>query len=228
VTRVAIHQPEYFPWPGFLDKAKRADLFVLLDTVQFDRSSLQHRTKVVGAQGAHWLTIPFIHRFPQRIDEVEFVDDRWRAKHWKSLTTNYARTPGWGVAAGPLERFFGGDFGRLVGAAVASVELLFAAFGVSTPVVRASALAASGDKEALVLAICRELGATTYISGPTGATYLDAATFADQGVTIEVQRYEPPSYPRLNPVAAPDARGLSALDAWVHLGEGAPGYLQAP
>src|SRR5688572_16072809 len=97
--KVAIHQPEYFPWLGFLDKARRADVLVFLDSVQFDRSSLQHRAKVAGANGVFWLTIPFIHRHPQRIDELAFADPRWAVKHWKSLQAAYRRAPGWSAAA---------------------------------------------------------------------------------------------------------------------------------
>ena len=50
---IAIHQPEYFPWLGFLDKSRQVDAFVLLDNVQFDRSSLQHRAKVLGPNDPH-------------------------------------------------------------------------------------------------------------------------------------------------------------------------------
>ena len=226
MTRVAIHQPEYFPWPGLLAKARNADIFVLLDNVQFDRASLQHRSKIAGANGVHWLTIPFVHKFPQRIDEVAPVDDRWRVKHWKSLVADYARAPGWKSASAMLEPFFARSYERVVDAASASLELLFAAFAVTTRVVRASTLAASGEKGALVLAICQELGASTYLSGRTGATYLDHETFAAHGVTIEVQKYSPAPYARTRPLADDEARGLSALDAWVHLGGEATSYLQ--
>ena len=101
-----------------------------------------------------------------------------------------------------------------------------AAFAVTTRVVRASALAARGDKADLVLAICRELEATTYLSGRTGATYLDAAVFADHGISIDVQCYQPAPYPRVHPVANEDARGLSALDVWAHLGGATADYLR--
>ena len=37
---VAIHQPLYFPWLGYLDRMARSDLFVVLDHVQFERRAL--------------------------------------------------------------------------------------------------------------------------------------------------------------------------------------------
>jgi hypothetical protein len=214
---VAIHQPEYFPWLGFLDKARRVDTLVLLDDVQFDRSSLQHRARVAGPGGLAWLTIPFVHRHPQRIDELAFVDDRWRAKHRKTLQACYGRAPGYAAAAPALDAFFAAPYARVIDATIASVHLLLGAFAIAPRVVRSSELHAGGEKAALVLAICRALGATRYLSGRTGATYLDPAAFAAAGVELEIQRYTPPAYRPL-----PDgARGLSALDAWLHLGHDA-------
>ena len=34
---VAIHQPCFVPWLGYLDRMLRSDLFVILDHVQFER-----------------------------------------------------------------------------------------------------------------------------------------------------------------------------------------------
>jgi hypothetical protein len=220
VTAVAIHQPEYLPWPGLLDKARRAGVLVLLDDVQFDRSSLQHRARVAGAGGPLWMTIPFRHRFPQRIDEVEVADDRWREKHWKTIVACYGRAAGFAEAAPRLRALLDRPARRLVEVTVPSVELLLDAFAVPTRVVRASALGVGGEKGERVLAICRALGATRYLSGRTGAAYLDAEAFARAGVAIEVQSFELPAY---RPLAA--TRGLSALDAWLHLGSAAPSLL---
>lgn len=226
--RVAIHQPEYFPWLGFLDKARRADVLVLLDHVQFDRSSLQHRAKLAGPNGIFWLTIPFQHRFPQRIDEVAFADDRWRGKHEKSIQAAYGRAPGFAAAAPRLAALFAAPYARVVDVAAASVELLLDAFDARPPrVVRSSALGAVGERADLVLDVCRRLEATHYLSGRSGATYLDASVLAAAGVTLEVQQFTPPDYPRGRPLPD-DARGLSALDAWLWVGQDAPSLLRTP
>jgi hypothetical protein len=228
MTAVAIHQPEYFPWLGFFDKARRADVLVLLDHVQFDRSSLQHRARLAGANGLVWLTIPFVHKFPQRIDEVVFADDRWRAKHEKTVQACYGRAPGFAAAAPALAAFFAQRHDKLVDATIASVELLLDAFAVRPPrVVRSSTLGVSGEKADLVLDVCRRLEATRYLSGRSGATYLDRQVLAAAGVELDVQSYTPPSYPRARPL--PDeARGLSALDAWLCVGQDAPQLMRSP
>ena len=222
---IAIHQPEYFPWLGFLDKARRADAFVLLDSVQFGRTSMQQRAKVVSANGVCWLTIPFVHRFPQRIDELAPAGDRWRVKHWKTLQACYGRAPGWQLAARRLEAFFSAPFATVCDAAIGSMRMLFEAFGVTTPVLRSSQMAVDGERGDLVLAICRALGATRYLSGRGGSTYLDREQFAAAGIEIDVQSFTAPPYPRPRPIPPEDDRGISALDAWMSLGPEAPHLL---
>ena len=35
---VTIHQPEHMPWLGFFNKAINSDLFVILDSVQYEKN----------------------------------------------------------------------------------------------------------------------------------------------------------------------------------------------
>jgi hypothetical protein len=223
---VAIHQPEYFPWPGYLEKIRRSDVFVLLDSVQFDRSSLQQRARVMGANGPVWMSIPFVHKFPQRIDEVVIAEQTWREKQRKTLQACYGRAPGFAAVSAALEPFFARPYERLVDATVATLELLLRAFGLEgkTEIVRASSLPVTGSRGDLVLALCQHLGATRYLSGKTGASYLDAGLFAREGIEIEVQSYTVPAYPRQPPLTGQES-GLSALDAWMFLGDRAPSLL---
>ena len=48
---VAIHQPHYFPWLGYLDKMAKANEFVVLDEVQFADGSPMSRNRFLQVDG---------------------------------------------------------------------------------------------------------------------------------------------------------------------------------
>ena len=43
---VAAHQPHYMPWLGYLDKMAKADLFVVMDDLQYEAQNFQNRQRV--------------------------------------------------------------------------------------------------------------------------------------------------------------------------------------
>jgi len=225
MTVVVIHQPEYLPWLGLIDKVKRADVFVLLDDVQFNRASLQHRAKVAGPRGLEWLTIPFCHRHPQLINEVEIADDGWWSDHAVKLDRIYDHCAGYGGAYRRLARLFVPEFTHVADIATVSMRLLFEVFNVTTPIVRSSTLKVSGQKSERVLSICQAVGATRYLAGRTSAeTYLDHEVFAQAHIGLDVHHFEVPDYPR--PWPLPATQCLSAVDAWLCVGEGVGGLLK--
>ena len=102
---------------------------------------------------------------------------------------------------------------------MASVELLLHAFGAAPRLVRASTLGVPGEKADLVLGICRALGATRYLSGRSGASYLDAAAFTLAGVAIDVQSFAVPTYPYSHCCLRVGMWDALYIHRWVRLGE---------
>ncbi|UGS38667.1 WbqC family protein [Capillimicrobium parvum] len=97
MTLVACHQPNFLPWLGFFDKLAQCDRFVLLDDVQFPRTSrgtYTNRVQLMIGGGPAWLTAPVVREGVQRIREVR-VDDRqpWRRKALRTIEMEYARAP---------------------------------------------------------------------------------------------------------------------------------------
>jgi hypothetical protein len=209
---VAIHQPEHMPWLGFFEKLLRADLFVLLDDVQFSKGDFQNRNRVKGRDGAQWLTVPVAHRFGQRINEVEVAGDGWRLKHWKTIVTCYARAAHFEEFAEEFEELYGRPWAKLSELNVAAIRLLARAFGVERKFVFSSALGASGSKSELVLNICKAVGASAYYSGVAGRAYLDAEAFGREGIEMLVQEFEHPVYEQLFMRERGFVPNLSAVD----------------
>ena len=215
MTRVvAIHQPEYFPVPSVVGKLLQADVFVLLDTVDFNRENLQHRLKIKTDQGAQWLTIPVLHATPQRIHDVVTADDRWLTGHPKSLQLAYGKAPCFDAIWPALAPFWVIRYKYLADATRAAMVWLAAMFAAPAQLamVPAGVQARKGD---LVLAICQRLGATAYLSGVSGAQYLDRAAFAAAGIEVQVQALQLPAYPQR---FGPFVSGLSVLDALFNVG----------
>ena len=209
---VAIHQPEHMPWLGFFEKMLRADLFVLLDDVQFSKGDFQNRNRVKGREGARWLTVPVVHKFPQRINVVEVAGNNWQAKHWKTLVSCYARAAHFETFAGPFADLYRQPWAKLSELNVAAIRVLARALGVEKEIIFSSRLAAGGRKSELVLNICRAVGARAYSSGRAGSTYLDASAFRRAGIEIVVQDFEHPVYEQLFMREQGFVPNLSALD----------------
>lgn len=207
--KLAIHQPEFWPIPRLLAKWMAADLLVLLDIVNFDRESLQHRCRLVDSR---WLTIPFRHvGGPQRIRSVEPTDAAWPKAHMARFREWYRgvddkrllRIGDWYAAHGPTSD-----------ASVQSVAIyawktmtyLADICGLITPpIVLASALhppeGGWGHKGDLVLKLCQRVFGDAggvrqpvYLAGVRGSQYLDWAAFEKAGISIEVQAFTPPTH----------------------------------
>jgi hypothetical protein len=220
---VAIHQPHFLPWLGYLHRMASADLFVLLDHVQFERRNYQNRTRIRIDGTPRWLTVPVIQRSQKERITEKLIDNRiggarpWAANHFSTLRHAYASARCFGQYAGELRRLFEARWERLVDLNQASLELLRDAFGIRTPIARSSELAVEGARGDLILDICRAVGADALLAGLGGSRgYLDTQAFARAGVRIEFQRFVHPVYPQCG--AAPFVPGLSSLDMLLNCG----------
>lgn len=210
--RVAIHQPQYWPWPPYLHKILSADVFVFLDTVQYSKNGLQNRNQIKTAQGPSWLTVPVKASLSDSIRATRISDNKALAKHWKSITQNYARTPGFERWGEEIRALLAGGHETIDQVSRATVEWMMGKLEQGKEMVAASGLIDSGAKgSALVAEICRTLGATEYLTGTGALAYMEQEHFRSAGCRVLVQEWDSPTYAQAHPKAGfvPD---LSALD----------------
>jgi len=195
---VSINQPAYLPWLGYFHRIAVADAHVVLDHVQFEKNSFTNRNKIRTKEGWCWLTVPVktAGKFGELpINEIEIANEKkWAAKHWESMRINYGKTPHFAEHGRFLEDLYSRPWQRLADLNREITSYLLNAFGIRTKLHFSSQMNVSGKKDELVLNLCRELGATGYLSGPLGRNYLQEGRFHSQGIEVRYDDYRHPTY----------------------------------
>lgn len=176
---VAIHQPQYLPWIGYFDKLDRADVFVLLDNVQYKKNEWQNRNRIRTSQGWQWITVPVLYHYPEKIDAVKINNTTdWRRKHLNALVYNYSKAPFFEEHRLFFEETFSCHWENLVEINVHILQYLNRALGINKEIVLASSLALREEPTERLVDICKHVQADTYLSGKDGAKYMNFDTFA--------------------------------------------------
>ncbi|HXU91570.1 MAG TPA: WbqC family protein [Methylomirabilota bacterium] len=211
--KIAVHQPHYLPWLGYLAKWAAADVLVFLDTVQYEKNGWQNRNRIRTADGAQWLTVPVHAHLGTPIGDVAVdATQPWRARHLRAIEHAYARAPHVSRHQANLRALLDVQWTRLVDLAVASAAWLAQAVGIATPTRLASTLGVDGDDATgRLVAICKALGADTYLAGAHGARYMDAERFREAGIGVLYQHYEHPVYPQQHGEFVPFLSGVDLL-----------------
>lgn len=196
---VAVHQPQYMPWLGYFDKIDKADIFVLLDTVQFKKNEWQNRNKIKTAQGWQWLTVPVLYKFPEKIDEITINNNsNWQNVQRKSLKTNYSKSSHFNHIIELLAEVFSAKWERIAPLNVFTVKEVAQILGISTPIYVASELGEfPDDPDDRLIAISQYFDGTIYLAGSGGKTYMKLEKYERAGIKVQFQEFHHPVYPQL-------------------------------
>ena len=224
---VAIHQPLYFPWLGYLDRMARADLFVILDHVQFERRNYQNRASILLEGEPRWLTVPVVQVSQKELIIDKMVDNsaegsrEWGPTHFKTLRYAYRKAPHFERYAARLQQILEARWDKLLDLDLATMEFLREALEIRTPLKLSSQMKPEGARSELLLNICRSLGpGSTFLGGMGGSRrYLDKEAFAAANVGVQWQDFQHPVYPQCG--AGAFVPGQTALDLLFNAGPAA-------
>jgi WbqC-like protein family len=220
---VSINQPAYLPWLGYFHRIAAADAHIVLDHVQFEKNSFTNRNKIRMRQGWGWLTVPVetAGKFGDLpINRLRIAADRpWAKKHWETLRFNYSKAPFFHQHAAFFENIYARPWEKLSDLTREITAYLLDAFRIETKLYFGSQMKASGEKDELVLNLCRELGATAYLSGPLGRNYLREELFREHTIAVRYDNYHHPEYSQVypgfeSPMAAVDLLFNAGPKSW--------------
>lgn len=241
--KVSIHQPNHWPYLGFIHKMMAADIFVVFDTAQFVKDDYHHRNRVRNnsVEGYKWLTVPVEKkRVPikdVRVDNGQLIKRMlWTDFHRHTIDDLYRTTPGYRDHEDFLEEIYGRRWDDLLSLNMAIIRYLAEIFEIKIPIIMSSDMECirgfdcreeppREEQESMseadmyywknlratkrIIAMCKEAGGDTYVSGISGKDYMMERLFDRAGLKVEYQSFRHPVYRQRY---SPFMPNMSALD----------------
>ena len=212
---LAASQPAFMMYPGYLDRIRQADVFVLLTGVQFEKNSFINRNQIKTQHGAKWLTVPVKLKkhtdgciASTRVDRLK----HWRKHHLETIRHAYRKAPrfeeNWPKIEALYEQFKTPNFMEIFGR---NLVFWLKEYGL---IKRPPNIGLNNFRKVRtpeLIHLCHEYGCDTYLSGPLGRDYLDESAFKEAGIKLEYHDYVQTPYSQLHGEFIPN---LSVLDSW--------------
>lgn len=227
---VAIHQPNFFPWLGYFDKIARADVFIVLDDVQFEKSgsgTWSNRVRLMVAGQPAWVTMPIRRDYHGVRDVKDMQIDNgqpWREKLLKTLKASYARARHCAETVDLIEPWVRNSTDSLAEYNITAITSMRVALNLpARSFTRSSSLDVTSTATDRLIDLVKAVGGSVYLAGGGAAGYQEDERFAAAGLQLRYQRFAHPVY-----VQRPHAEfvpGLSCLDAMFHCGAAGAGEM---
>ncbi len=214
---VAIHQPHYFPWLGYLAKMASVDQFILMDTVQLEKKSCMHRNRIIDLDGQiRYLNVSCEkhNHFEREYRDFRTKDfETWSGRQKGIIIRAYKKSDFFEEIWNAISPIFDVEHELLCEVTIHSINILRDIFKIDTSLIMQSDLKVDSSlkKEKLILGLCKAAGANVYYAG-RGASmqYLDVEECKREGINVIYQDFLHPVYQQLG--NHPFVPGLSALD----------------
>jgi len=212
-----VLQPGYLPWLGYFEQVHRADVFVHLDDVQFDKHGWRNRNRIKGPGGPQWLTVPVRAGDRAAIKDVRIDPTKatWAEKHLKTLQMNYHAAPFFDWLFPELGDLLGASWERIADLDIALVELLCAKLGLVRQFRRSSEMILPEGRCERLITICESFDCRHYYAGAASRAYMDLLMFRHAGIDVTFQDYHHPTYPQQYGAFVSH---LSVIDLMFHCG----------
>ena len=177
--KVAIHQPEHFPYLGFFQKMEISDIFVILDDVQYSKGGWQNKNKILNNEGIEeYFTVPVEKKAWKKLimDVKVSADKLWQRKVVTKLKQNLGED---------FSYIYQSDL--LLDINMLSIEYVRNYLKIDVPMIFSSDLNIKTIGTQRLVDICKAVDGNTYISGQGAKNYLNESLFDD----VELIYHEP-------------------------------------
>ena len=213
---VTIHQPEHLIWLGLIRKIYDADVFVIMDSVQYSHGNVQNRNKIRTKDGWEWITVPTAkHPLATKIKDVRIsyaVD--WQRKYLNALKTNYGAASFFDVYYPEIEEIILKNHKLLADLNIEIIMFLLKSFGINDKkIIKLSDMDIGNPQGGsdIILEICKKIGIDHYLAGPGGRNYMKLDDFKREGIQVTFHEFHHPNYLQLHEPFLPYMSSIDLL-----------------
>lgn len=223
--KVAIHQPNYFPYPGFFQKIFLSEIFVVLDNVQF-QFDITNRNKIIKKNGM-WerIIVPVKkNQTHKKIIDIEINNEiLWKELTFTKLHQSYNSSKYFSNYSSYFKKLYEKNWDMLFDLNLETIKKIIDFLGIKIEIIRESELNITGQSTERLVNICDSLNADVYVSGEGGKNYLNEKLFDEKNIKIEYQNYKPIEYDQIH--SEKFIPNLSILDLLFNLGPSSLGLI---
>lgn len=166
---ISIHQPNFLPWAPFFKKISESDIFVLMGHCQFEKNNFQNRFHYRNK----WRTIA-VNRGMDLIVNKQYVDPKG---DWESIKRGL-----------PDKKKVLDNMDHLINTSLYLTNrniiiYMMNILNIKTQIVFDYPTSLTGT--ARLVELCKKYGAKTYLSGPSGANYMDLNLFSEANINVK-------------------------------------------
>ena len=186
--KLAITQPYLFPYIGYWQLIAAADRFVLLDDVNYIKKGFINKNRILYNNSAHPFTISLDHPSQNNLimDSKLSADPESRMKFLRLVRDAYRHAPYFDAVYPMVERVMTNAETDLTEFIFFSIRETASYLNVQTDFTKSSLVekdpALRGQNR--IIAICKKLGADTYINPTGGRALYDQESFAANGMQL--------------------------------------------
>jgi hypothetical protein len=210
--KIGIMQPYFMPYIGYWQLLAAVDAFVVYDNIQYTKKGWINRNRFLQNGTDSRFTVS-VKKDSEYVDVVKRVvaDNFDRDKLLNQLEASYRRAPYFKIVFPVIISIIMGGQRNLFDYIHHSIRVTAEFLRIKTPIIISSTIACDHSlrSESRVIAICKALGATTYINPIGGQALYSPATFTMHGIALNFLKTRPICYPQY---AAPFVANLSIID----------------
>lgn len=199
---VVIHQPDFLSYLGFFHRLLHANLYIVLDDVQFVKGtskSWMNRDKIKTPDKEKWLTINVKKAsIGTNINKILLNNTLdWRKQNLNLLKQNYSKAEYFNEIFPYIEKLYETQCEKLSDFNMASIFMLIELFDIKINIIYSSDLITTQTKNERLVEILTQVNATHYLSGIGAKDYHIDKYFTDAKIEVIWQDFKHPIYPQL-------------------------------